>query len=48
MTHLPTLVLPMAGVQWILHEWTEGPYVPLIVQPQFYRTFPPAWLLVSP
>jgi hypothetical protein len=27
--HLPTLVLLMEGVQWILHSWSEGPIVPL-------------------
>jgi len=28
MDHLPTLVLPM---QWRLHDWNEGPIVPLRV-----------------
>jgi hypothetical protein len=27
--HLPTLVLLMAGAQWILCGWIEGPIVPL-------------------
>jgi hypothetical protein len=31
LTHLLTLVLPMAGVQWTLRNWTEGPTVPLRV-----------------
>jgi hypothetical protein len=28
--HLPTLVLLMVGAQWILHDWNEGPVVPLL------------------
>jgi hypothetical protein len=29
LAHLPTLVLLMVGAQWILHDWTEGPIVPI-------------------
>ena len=29
LAHLPTLVLLMAGAQWRLRSWTEGPVVPL-------------------
>jgi hypothetical protein len=47
LAHLPSLVLPMAGVQWTLHDWTKGPAVPLGVRPQFCRTSTPTWLLVS-
>jgi hypothetical protein len=28
-SHLPTLVLLMVGVHWILRGWIEGPIVPL-------------------
>ena len=31
LAHLPTLVLPMAGVQWTLRHWNEGFVVPLRV-----------------
>jgi hypothetical protein len=31
LAHLPTLVLLMAGAQWILRDCTEGPPVPLKV-----------------
>jgi hypothetical protein len=31
MTHLPTLVFPMAGAQWALCDWTEETIVPLRV-----------------
>jgi hypothetical protein len=47
MAHLPTLILLMAGAQWTLHDWTEGPAIPLGVRPQFCRTSPPARLPVS-
>jgi hypothetical protein len=48
LAHLPTLVLPMVGAQWILRDWTEGPIAPFGVRPQFYRTFPPTLLIVFP
>jgi hypothetical protein len=44
---LLTLVLPMAGVEWTLCDWTEGPIVPLGVRPRFCHTFLPAWLHAS-
>jgi hypothetical protein len=47
LSHFPTLVLPMAGTQWRLHDWTEGLVVPLRFQLQSYHTFLPASLLVS-
>jgi hypothetical protein len=47
LAHLPTLVLPMVGVQLILPNWTEGPIVPLRVRLEFYHTVLPSWLLFS-
>jgi hypothetical protein len=47
LAHLPTLVLPMVGAQWTLCDWTKGLVVPLGVRPQFCRTYPLTWLLVS-
>jgi hypothetical protein len=44
--HLPTLVLSMVGAQWTIHNWTEGPFVPLRVKLRVYRTFLHAWLHV--
>jgi hypothetical protein len=39
--HLPNLVLLMERVQWTLHDWIEGPVVPLRIRPQLCHTFPP-------
>jgi hypothetical protein len=47
LAHLPTLVLPMAGTQWRLRDWTKGHAIPLRVRLQFYHIFLPAWLLIS-
>jgi hypothetical protein len=47
LAHLPTLVLPMEGVQWTLCNSTEGHVVPLGVRAHLCCTFPPAWLLIS-
>jgi hypothetical protein len=47
LAHLLTLVILMAGAQWTLCNLIEGLVVPLRVQPQFCRTSPPAWFLVS-
>jgi hypothetical protein len=43
--HPQTLVFPMVGVQWILHGWSEGPTIPLLVLSQFFHTWLLAWLL---